>query len=50
MDIDVNEQKSGEMLRKLFDMVEKYTQRIIILENEIKDAKENFTISEQHAK
>ena len=49
MDVDENEQKNGVMLQKLFEMVEKYTQRIILLENEIKNAKENFTTSEQHA-
>ena len=49
MDVVENDHKS-EMLQKLFEMVEKYIQRIILLENEIKDAKENFTTSEQNAK
>ena len=43
MDVVENDHKS-EMLQKLFEMVEKYIQQIILLENEIKDAKENFAI------
>ena len=38
---DINENENQvEMMQKLFEMVEKYTQRIIMLENELK--------SEQH--
>ena len=37
MDIVENDEKS-EMMQKLFEMVEKYTERIILLENEIKES------------
>ena len=37
MDIVENDEKS-EIMQKLFEMVEKYTERIILLENEIKES------------
>ena len=38
MEIDLNNDKN-EMLQKLFEMVEKYTEIIICLENELKQSK-----------
>ena len=38
MEIEENND-TNEMLQKLFEMVEKYTERIISLENELKQSK-----------
>ena len=38
MEIEENNEKN-EMFQKLFEMVEKYTERIISLENELKQSK-----------